>query len=225
MFDYFTLYFLKIDIYCIFDFNFAETIKKPQRLEVNRMQSKRKYVFFFSTLILLVFFLYLSFNMHQIEQYISNTKIISVVSSNDTNKDKKTEESSTSTTNPSGDDMVKLLARLINGEARGEPFEGQVAVGAVIMNRVKSPKFPNTIAGVIYQKGQFSCVTDGQFNAKIEKDSTVYKAAQEAMNGSDPTNGALYFFNPSKTKSKWLFSLPVVATIGEHKFSLGEAEK
>lgn len=130
-------------------------------------------------------------------------------------------ESSTSTDKPSGNDMVELLARLINGEARGEPYEGQVAVGAVILNRVKSPEFPNTIAGVIYQKGQFSCVTDGQFNQPMEEGTTVYKAAQDAMNGVDPTNGALYFYNPKKTKSKWLYSLPVVATIGEHKFAMG----
>lgn len=187
------------------------------------MQTKNKYVFFLSSLFLLMILLYLSFNTDIVGAYFNKNKLISVLSNADGNKENK--QSSTSTNTPSGDDMVKLLARLINGEARGEPYDGQVAVGAVIMNRVKSPKFPNTIAGVIYQTGQFSCVTDGQFNAAIEENSTVYKAAQDAMNGSDPTNGALYFYNPSKTKSKWLFSLPVVATIGEHKFSLGEAEK
>lgn len=135
-----------------------------------------------------------------------------------------TNESSTSTKVPAGDDMVNLLARLVNGEARGEPYEGQVAVAAVILNRVKSPKFPNTIASVIYQKSQFSCVTDGQFNEPIEENSTVYKAAQEAMNGADPTNGALYFYNPAKTKSKWLFSLPTTMTIGKHVFALGESK-
>lgn len=129
-------------------------------------------------------------------------------------------ESSISTNKVSGDNMVELLARLINGEARGEPYIGQVAVGAVIMNRVKDPSFPNTIAGVIYQKGQFSCITDGQFDVAIDEDSTVYKAAQDAMNGVDPTNGALYFYNPSKTKSKWLFSLKTVTTIGKHIFAL-----
>lgn len=187
------------------------------------MQVKNKYVFFLLSVVFLVLLLYLSINNINIFSPINKFKIISVVSDLDEKKEEK--QSSTSTNTPSGDDMVKLLARLINGEARGESYEGQVAVGAVIMNRVKSAKFPNTIAGVIYQKGQFSCVTDGQFNAAIEENSTVYKAAQDAMNGSDPTNGALYFYNPSKTKSKWLFSLPVVATIGEHKFSLGEEEK
>lgn len=131
-------------------------------------------------------------------------------------------ESSISTNKVSGDNMVELLARLINGEARGEPYVGQVAVGAVIMNRVKDPSFPNTIAGVIYQKGQFSCITDGQFDVAIDEDSTVYKAAQDAMNGVDPTNGALYFYNPAKTKSKWLFSLKTVTTIGKHVFALEE---
>ena len=132
-------------------------------------------------------------------------------------------ESSVSTNKPAtGDDMVELLARLINGEARGEPYEGQVAVGAVILNRVKSPKFPNTIAGVIYQDSQFSCVKDGQFDVPIDPNSTVYKAAEEAMSGADPTNGALYFYNPEKTKNKWLFSLKTSTTIGKHRFSLGE---
>ena len=136
---------------------------------------------------------------------------------------KEADASSISTTKPvTGDDMVELLARLINGEARGEPYIGQVAVGAVILNRVKSPKFPNTIAGVIYQNNQFSSVKDGQFDVAIEEGSTVYKAAQEAMNGSDPTGGALYFYNPSKTKSKWLFSLETTTTIGKHNFALGE---
>ena len=136
---------------------------------------------------------------------------------------KEADASSISTAKPvTGDDMVELLARLINGEARGEPYIGQVAVGAVILNRVKSPKFPNTIAGVIYQNNQCSSVKDGQFDVAIEEGSTVYKAAQEAMNGSDPTGGALYFYNPSKTKSKWLFSLETTTTIGKHNFALGE---
>ena len=182
------------------------------------MQNRKKYATFLSLIILLFGALGTSFNIKKIPIFF-NSKIISVLADSDENNEKA--ESSTSTNEPSGDDMVYLLARLINGEARGEPYEGQVAVGAVIMNRVKSPIFPNTIAGVIYQKGQFSCVTDGQINADIENNSTVFKAAQDAMNGSDPTNGALYFYNPSKTKSKWLFSLPVIATIGEHKFSLG----
>ncbi len=187
------------------------------------MKLKIKYALFLPLILILMVMFYVSVNGIDMFSYIKKGKIISVIS--DLDEKKEQNQSSTSTSTPSGDDMVKLLARLINGEARGEPYEGQVAVGAVIMNRVKSAKFPNTIAGVIYQKGQFSCVTDGQLNAAIEENSTVYKAAQDAMNGSDPTNGALYFYNPSKTKSKWLFSLPVVATIGEHKFSLGEEEK
>ena len=133
----------------------------------------------------------------------------------------KIDESSTSTKKSSeGSDMTQLLARLINGEARGEPYKGQVAVGAVVMNRVKSSQFPNTISAVIYQKGQFSCVKDGQFNKPIEEGSTVYKAAKEAISGVDPTNGALYFYNPKTAKSKWLFSLKTVATIGNHRFGV-----
>ena len=127
-------------------------------------------------------------------------------------------ESSISTTKASGDNMVELLARLINGEARGEPYTGQVAVGAVIMNRVKDPSFPNTIAGVIYQSQQFSSVTDGQFDVAIEEDSTVYKAARDAMNGWDPSYGAIYYFNPSTATNKWIWSRPMTVTIGKHRF-------
>lgn len=135
----------------------------------------------------------------------------------------KTASSSTSTkSSAKGNDMTELLARLINGEARGESYQGQVAVGAVVLNRVKSSQFPNTIPAVIYQKGQFSCVTDGQFDKAISKDSTVYKAAKEALSGVDPTNGALYFYNPKTAKSKWLFSLKTVATIGNHRFAVEE---
>ena len=113
---------------------------------------------------------------------------------------------------------VQLLARAINGEARGEPYEGQVAVGAVIMNRVKSSKFPNTIAGVIYQKGAFTAVSDGQINVPIAQGSTVLKAAQDALNGWDPTGGAIYYFNPNTATSKWIWSRQIIKTIGKHHF-------
>lgn len=113
---------------------------------------------------------------------------------------------------------VQLLARAINGEARGEPYEGQVAVGAVIMNRVKSSKFPNTIAGVIYQSGAFTAVSDGQINQPIAQGSTVMKAAQDALNGWDPTGGAIYYFNPNTATSKWIWSRQIIKTIGKHHF-------
>ena len=113
---------------------------------------------------------------------------------------------------------VQLLARAINGEARGEIYEGQVAVGAVILNRVKSPDFPNTIAGVIYQPGAFTAVSDGQINVPIEEDSTVVKAAQDALNGWDPTNGCVYYFNPDTATSSWIWSKTIVKTIGKHHF-------
>lgn len=108
-----------------------------------------------------------------------------------TSTDKPTDQSSKKTSNSSSKvstDMANLLARLIYAEARGESYTGQVAVGAVVLNRVESSEFPNTIAGVIYQKGQFSSVTDGQINLSVPKDSSAYKAAKEAINGSDPTN-------------------------------------
>ena len=113
---------------------------------------------------------------------------------------------------------IQLMARAINGEARGEPYEGQVAVGAVILNRVKSSQFPNTIAGVIYQSGAFTAVADGQINVPIEEGSSVYKAARDAMNGWDPTGGCIYYFNPDTATNKWIWSRPQVKTIGKHIF-------
>lgn len=113
---------------------------------------------------------------------------------------------------------LQLMARAINGEARGEPYEGQVAVGAVILNRVKSSQFPNTIAGVIYQSGAFTAVSDGQINVPIKEGSTVLKAARDAMNGWDPTGGAIYYFNPATATNKWIWSRPLIKTIGKHRF-------
>ena len=111
---------------------------------------------------------------------------------------------------------VNLLARVIYGEARGEPYTGQVAVGAVILNRIKSSSFPNTIAGVVYQNGAFDAVADGQVN--LTPDSTAKKAAQDALNGWDPTYGAIYYFNPSTATNKWIWSRPMTVTIGKHRF-------
>ena len=125
-----------------------------------------------------------------------------------------TSSSSSSSTNNSSN--VNLLARAIYGEARGEPYTGQVAVGAVIMNRVRSSKFPNTIAGVIYQSGAFDAVSDGQIN--LQPDTTAKKAAQDALNGWDPSYGAIYYFNPSTATNKWIWSRPMTVTIGKHRF-------
>ena len=113
---------------------------------------------------------------------------------------------------------IQLMARAINGEARGEPYEGQVAVGAVILNRVKSSQFPNSISGVIYQAGAFTAVSDGQINSPISENSTVYKAARDAINGWDPTGGCIYYFNPDTATNKWIWSRPLVKTIGKHRF-------
>ena len=121
--------------------------------------------------------------------------------------------SSSSSNNSSN---VNLLARLIYGEARGEPYTGQVAVGAVVMNRVKSSSFPNTISGVIYQSGAFDVVKDGQIN--LSPNSTAIKAAQDAINGWDPSYGAVYYFNPSTATNKWIWSRPMTVTIGRHRF-------
>ena len=124
--------------------------------------------------------------------------------------------SSSSGSSSNNSSNVNLLARAIYGEARGEPYTGQVAVGAVILNRVKSSKFPNTIAGVIYQSGAFDAVSDGQIN--LNPDSTSKKAAQDALNGWDPSYGAIYYFNPSTATNKWIWSRPLTVTIGKHRF-------
>lgn len=113
---------------------------------------------------------------------------------------------------------VYLLAKLIYGEARGEPYTGQVAVGAVVLNRVKNSKFPNTIAGVIYQPYAFTAVDDGQIN--LTPNETAKAAARDALNGWDPTNGCLYYYNPSTATSKWIWSRPIVTTIGRHNFCM-----
>ncbi|WP_180376978.1 MULTISPECIES: spore cortex-lytic enzyme [Clostridium] len=122
----------------------------------------------------------------------------------------------TAKTTNSNEKDVQLLARCINGEARGEPYEGQVAVGAVIINRTKSPQFPNTIAGVIYQPGAFTAIVDGQIHAQMYPSSI--KAARDALNGWDPSGGALYYYNPAKTTNKWIWSRPVIKVIGNHRF-------
>ena len=130
----------------------------------------------------------------------------------------KGELSTVSLAKSSNTSDIQLMAKAINGEARGEPYEGQVAVGAVILNRVKDSRFPNSISGVIYQSGAFTAVADGQINAQISEGSTVYKAAQDAMNGWDPTGGCVYYFNPSTATNKWIWSRPLVKTIGKHRF-------
>ena len=124
--------------------------------------------------------------------------------------------SNTSSSSSSHSSDVNLLARLIYGEARGEPYTGQVAVGAVVLNRVRSSKFPNTIAGVIYQSGAFDVVSDGQIN--LTPNSTAKKAAQDALNGWDPSYGAIYYFNPKTATSSWIWSRPMTVTIGNHRF-------
>lgn len=114
------------------------------------------------------------------------------------------------------DSEISLLSRIISAEARGEPYEGQVAVGAVILNRIAHPSFPNTLSGVIYQPGAFSCLTDGQVNAPVYE--SAKKAARDAINGWDPSGGAIYYYNPAKSTNKWIFSRPVLTVIGSHRF-------
>ena len=115
-----------------------------------------------------------------------------------------------------GADDLALLARLISAEARGEPHVGQVAVGAVVLNRMKHPSFPNTMSGVIYQPGAFSCLYDGQFDQPVA--DSAYQAARDALNGWDPTGGAIYYFNPATATNKWIWSRPLIITIGNHRF-------
>ena len=123
--------------------------------------------------------------------------------------------SSTSGSNVNSSNL-NLLSRVVYGEARGESYTGQVAVAAVVLNRVKSSSFPNTISGVVYQSGAFDCVSDGQIN--LTPDATARKAAQDAINGWDPTYGAIYYFNPATATNKWIWSRPMTVTIGKHRF-------
>lgn len=111
---------------------------------------------------------------------------------------------------------IDLLARVISAEARGEPYSGQVAVGAVILNRVEHPSFPNTIAGVVYQPGAFTCMVDGQFEEPVAE--SAYRAARDAVNGADPSGGAIYYFNPNTATSAWIWSRPLIKVIGKHRF-------
>ena len=116
--------------------------------------------------------------------------------------------------NGSGD--VYLLAKVISAEARGEPYSGQVAVGAVILNRVEHPSFPNTLGGVVYEPGAFTCMVDGQIDQPIA--SSAYQAARDALNGADPSGGAIYYFNPVTATSAWIWSRPLLTVIGKHRF-------
>ena len=111
---------------------------------------------------------------------------------------------------------ISLLARVISAESRGEPYIGQVAVGAVILNRIEHPSFPDTLAGVVYQRGAFSCMDDGQINEAVA--DSAYQAARHALNGLDPSGGAIYYYNPKTATSKWIFSRPVITQIGAHVF-------
>lgn len=123
---------------------------------------------------------------------------------------------STSSNTGTNSANINLLAHLINGEARGEPYTGMVAVGAVVLNRVASSKFPSTISGVIYQQGAFDAVEDGQIN--LQPSQECYNAARDAMNGWDPSGGAIYYFNPATATNKWIWSRPMTITIGKHRF-------
>ena len=124
--------------------------------------------------------------------------------------------SSSSTSGAYSSNDAYLIAKVIAAEARGESYTGQVAIGAVILNRVKHPSFPDTVSGVIYQTGAFTCVTDS--NWSVAPTATSQKAAQDAINGWDPTNGAIYYYNPTKTTNSWMLSRPVTVTIGSHVF-------
>ncbi len=121
-----------------------------------------------------------------------------------------------SSTNTQNNIDVNLLARLISAEARGEPYTGQVAVGAVVLNRMEHPSFPNTLSGVIYQAGAFTCIDDGQFNEPVV--DSAYRAARDAINGWDPSGGAIYYFNPNTATSSWIWSRPLICVIGKHRF-------
>lgn len=113
---------------------------------------------------------------------------------------------------------INLLARIISAEARGEPYVGQVAVGAVILNRIEHPSFPDTLSGVIYENGAFTAIVDGQFNEPVA--DSAYNAARDALNGWDPTGGCVYYYNPAKTSNAYMHSRPTVTVIGSHRFCM-----
>ena len=131
-----------------------------------------------------------------------------------TSQNSGSSQTSSSGGNASGD--VALLAKVISAEARGEPYDGQVAVGAVILNRIAHPSFPNTLAGVVYEPGAFTCMVDGQIDQPIA--SSAYQAARDALNGADPSGGAIYDFNPVTATSAWIWSRPLLTVIGKHRF-------
>ena len=140
---------------------------------------------------------------------IAGEKTLSALGINNSN-------SSNSGNNVNNTDL-NLLSKLVHGEARGEPYKGMVAVAATVLNRVADSRFPNTIAGVIYQSGAYTCVADGQIN--LEASSQARKAAQDALNGWDPSGGCIYFYNPATSTSKWIWSRPIVKAIGKHNFA------
>ena len=146
---------------------------------------------------------------------IAGTKTLQAMGIYNSSGNSSSGSSNNSSSSTNSNDL-NLLSRLVYGEARGEPYTGQVAVAAVVLNRVKSSSFPNTIAGVIYQSGAFDVVGDGQIN--LTPNETAKKAAQDALNGWDPTNGAIYYFNPSTATNKWIWSRPMTVTIGKHRF-------
>ena len=127
-------------------------------------------------------------------------------------------KNSTLSSAPYQESELTLLARLVNGEARGEPYIGQVAVAAVVLNRVRHPSFPNTISGVIFQQGAFDAVWDGQFD--LEPTDNAYRAARDALNGWDPTNGCIYYYNPATATNDWIWTRPVQLSIGRHDFAI-----
>ena len=146
---------------------------------------------------------------------IAGTKTLQAMGMYNSSGNSSSGSSNNSSSSTNSNDL-NLLSRLVYGEARGEPYTGQVAVAAVVLNRVKSSSFPNTIAGIIYQSGAFDVVADGQIN--LTPNETAKKAAQDALNGWDPTNGAIYYFNPSTATNKWIWSRPMTVTIGKHRF-------
>lgn len=143
-------------------------------------------------------------------------KALGIYVSSQSNASSENAASSSNNKNTTNNQDVQLLARLINGEARGEPYEGQVAVGAVVLNRTRDSRFPTTIAGVIYQPGAFTAIVDGQINAQMQQSSI--NAAIDALNGWDPSGGAVYYFNPVTATSAWIWSRPLIKVIGKHRF-------
>ena len=165
------------------------------------------------SMILLAYFIAQPLNTFAANEIYGNTKNYEVENKKEAKREKAQPKEVINITN----DELYLLSKLVSSEARGESYEGQVAVAAVVINRVRDPRFPDSIEGVIYQKNAFSVVNNGQIY--MDPTDSAYKAAREALYGEDPTNGAIFFWNPDIATCSWIKTLDPYKRIGNHVFA------